>query len=248
MIVDFLKQDFEKRKKKNPRYSIRSYARFFGIDSSSLAKILSGSLKLTHRRAKQILDRLEIDPALKNSLLLSLGEHTQKGFPKDADFTVLSAEHASLMAHWEFYAILSLAEIRPFKPDPNWIAKRLGSTVDRVGPILDALILMELIVKKKDGWFPSGKQITAPSDFPTSALKEVHREYIEKSVTALMTHPSETGDISGITIAIPEKKLPEAARRIKEFRRTLAAYLNDESGTDEVYRINIQMFALSKKI
>ena len=43
MLQAFLKEHFDKRKRKNPRYSIRSFAKFLGVESSTLSKILKGS-------------------------------------------------------------------------------------------------------------------------------------------------------------------------------------------------------------
>ena len=59
------------------------------------------------------------------------------------------------------------------------------------------------------------------------------------------TDAFQESDITGITMAIDSKKLKEAKKRITNFRRSLAEFL--ESGTrDSVYRLNLQLFPLSK--
>jgi len=51
--------------------------------------------------------------------------------------------------------------------------------------------------------------------------------------------------MSGITVLISEDKIPEASRRIKEFRRSLAHFLAIDQG-EALYRLNIEFFPLKK--
>ncbi len=67
-------------------------------------------------------------------------------------------------------------------------------------------------------------------------------------VMAVGAHPDEEQDISGITLLISSDKISEAKRRIKEFRRSLAQYLEAPAGSPkpELYRIGVQLFPLKK--
>lgn len=182
--------------------------------------------------------------------MLSLKDHKQVRFPKEEDFIVLGEESAPYMSKWEFFAVLSLAEIPNFKANVDWIAKRLGSTTERIRPILEILIHYQLILKVNGKYCASKKQITAPTGYSPHALKTVHEEYIQKSIETLWSSSKSIKDISGVTIAIHEDKLPEAIRRIKDFRRTLSYYLHGdgESPLNQVYRLNIQLYSLTPSI
>lgn len=93
---------------------------------------------------------------------------------------------------------------------------------------------------------PAGRPLTALPTFDNKALKQVHAEYILKARDSMMNDPSAVRDISGITAATNLKKLPEAVRRIKVFRRTLAEFLKDEN-PDAVFRLNVQLFPLVRE-
>lgn len=53
-FVKFLLEDFKLRQIKNPRYSMRAYAKFLNIDQSSLAKILKGKRSCGPRLSRKL--------------------------------------------------------------------------------------------------------------------------------------------------------------------------------------------------
>jgi hypothetical protein len=57
-----LSEELQKRAKKNPGYSIRSFARFLELEPSSLAQILSGKRKLTDKMCQRLGKRLGYGP------------------------------------------------------------------------------------------------------------------------------------------------------------------------------------------
>lgn len=243
VIVDFLNKEFLRRKKKNARYSIRAFAKALGVDASAFARILKGERKLSAPVARTVLDRLNLDESLKATLLLSLHEPSST-FPDDRDYVVPPASTAKWMAHWEFYAVLSILEIPKVAQDVDALAERLGSRRETISGILGCLAENGLIRKVNRRWVPSGVRLTTPPDFPAASAKASHRENIEKSIESLMSGDWQTRDISGITVAMPIEKFPEAVRRIKVFRRMLGRYLG-EGEPDSVYRLNIQFFPLA---
>ncbi len=65
-------QEFLHRKKKNPRYSIRSYARALCVDASLLCKLLSGKHLPSLKTAVSLAVKLNLDDELKKQFLESL--------------------------------------------------------------------------------------------------------------------------------------------------------------------------------
>ena len=68
--------------------------------------------------------------------------------------------------------------------------------------------------------------------------------FIKQSIDALFAVPVESRDITSMTMAIDKNKIPEAKRKIKQFRRNLCQFL--ESGEkNEVYNLNVQLIPLT---
>lgn len=243
MLIHHLQNEFQARRKKNPRYSLRAFARSIKTDPSTLAKLLKRSRKVTPTQALRIVQALDMDLAMKSTLLLAVLEG-RSGPPPDGERfrdVDLSAEG---MEHWEFYAVLSLLELETTKHSVPWIAKRLGTSEERVAKCIRGLEKFRYIEKDGKRWKIATPQLTnpPPQGKPNPVLQNVQREYIEIATRAIH-HPIDTRDLSGSTIAMCSQKLPEAWRRIREFRRALADYLAD-GPKDSVYRINIQLFRL----
>lgn len=242
MLLEHLRGELENRSRKNPRYSVRAFARSLRIDSSTLSALLNGKRPVTAQTAKRILEELDIDPSLKNHILLS----TIKANEKRADnFLLVPNDALELIGGWEHYAILSLLEVSGFKATATAIANRLNISTGVAISALKRLEKLEMVKRGKHCWSSAGKQLETTTDVPSFALRKANREYIEKALSSLEQHSVDERDISGITMAISTRKLPEAKRIIREFRQSLSQFL--ESGEkNEVYRLNVQLFPLKK--
>lgn len=243
MLIEHLKKTFADRSRKNPQYSLRSFARSLDIDSSTLSAILRGKRPLTAKTAKRLIEALEIrDPRESNELLLgSLGETAAV-----PSYETLSLEVAEVISSWEHFAILALLELDGFRAQNKTIARRLNLPLGIVIECLNRLELLGLVKQKSDTWVLTGKNMATPSNVPNSALRETLRQCIAKALESLEKDPVESRDITGTTMAISSKKLPEARRLIQDFRRNLSAFL--EAGSkDAVYRLNVQLFPLSQE-
>lgn len=243
MLISYVQAEFSRRKKANPRYSLRAFARSLRIDHSTLAKLLKRSRKTTASQALKIVQALDMDPAMKSTLLLSVIEG-KAPLPADELRFVDADPDAEGMGYWEFYAVLSLLELPGAKHSVKWLAKRLNSTESRVAACVRGLEKRGYLRPDGKRWSVTSVILTNPPRPKGPAIRQAQYEYIMKGSEAL-DHPIDTRDISGSTVAIAMGKIPEAWRRIGEFRRSLSDYLAD-GPKDGVYRLNIQLFRLDR--
>lgn len=69
-----LKEQMDLRKQKNPRYSLRSFARLLNCDPTYLSKLNSGKLMLSVERANDFAGRLKLSGSERKSFILSAAE------------------------------------------------------------------------------------------------------------------------------------------------------------------------------
>ncbi len=74
----------------------------------------------------------------------------------------------------------------------------------------------------------------------------MQRHVLEKALTAIDVVPQDEKDITSMTMAIDESKIPEAKKRIKAFRRQLCEFLETGKQT-RVFNLGIQLYPISKK-
>lgn len=244
-LIEQMKRTFAERCRKNPSYSLRAFARSLGMDSSTLSAILKGKRPLTLKNARKIVEGLNItNPVEAQALIVStLAAEESAAVPS---YTELAMESAEAISSWQHFAILALLEINGFKGQERAISERLNIPFGIVSECLNRLEKLGLIVKKKDLWQLTGKNMATPSQLPSAALREGHRQYILKVLHSLEVDPVEVRDVSGITMAVSKARLAEAKIMIQEFRRCLSTYM-EEGPRDAVYRLNIQLFPLSQE-
>lgn len=245
MLVEHMKRTFAARCRKNSSYSLRAFSRSLGMDSSTVSAVLKGKRPLTIKTAQKIVDGLGItNPAEAQKLVM--GTFSIVKSEKLFNYTELALENAEAISSWQHFAILALLEIKDFKGQERGISERLNIPFGIVSECLSRLEKLGLITKKNDRWHLTGRNMTTPSQIPSAALREGHRQVILKAIHSLESDPVHLRDISGITMAVSKSRLAEAKSLIQDFRRQLSAFM-EVGNRDAVYRLNIQLFPLSQE-
>jgi uncharacterized protein (TIGR02147 family) len=243
-ILEFLKTELEEKKKRNPKFSLRALAKQLNMHSATLSQILNSKRSLSFKIASQILTALDVEDYKKNALLLTL-EDENAYHEAPTEYVELSPDQITAMAGWQFYAILCALELPLKSFDPTEIGRVIGCDLERIKSSLDELERFGFISVEDGRIIPFKGKLTAPPGLPVAARKRAHLEYLEKANEALVRSKEMADcDFSGVTLSTSKDKLPEASRRIREFRRSLARFLGEGDKKDAVYRINIQYFPL----
>jgi hypothetical protein len=108
----YLRNELARRRARNPRYSLRAFARRLGTHHTTLARILGDRHRLTAPR------------------IAALG--TRVGLSAREIGAACLHEHERVVA--------SLVESGGFRPDSRWLATRSGLTVDAVNVALQSLL------------------------------------------------------------------------------------------------------------
>ena len=237
-LLSVLNEDFLKKTEKNPQYSLRSYAKWLGINPTSLSLFLNGKRGLALSAKKRIALKLDLP-------VETLAQILNKDSPSSHLFNEIALDKIHLISDWFYFAVLSLMETKEFQDSPKWIARRLNITQRQATSALVKLEKLGMAIRDKAGILrASGKSFQAPDHISSVIMRRTHYQALELARASLDHVPLELRDFSAMTMAIDPAKLPHAKKRIKFFRRRLCSQL--ESGKKkEVYRLCIQLFPLS---
>jgi hypothetical protein len=120
-----LKLEFRRRSERNPRYSLRAFARDLGSDHATISQILRGRRSLSPGMVRQLGSHLRLDP-------LTIGEAA---------------------AQQNAEAVLRLAQSPGFRVQSRWIATRTGLPVDTVNVALHRLVRDgDLVMESSTSW------------------------------------------------------------------------------------------------
>jgi transcriptional regulator with XRE-family HTH domain len=113
----YLSAAFEQRRRANPRYSLRSFARSVAVDHSTLSQILRKRRRLTSKSLRRMAVRLGLNRA-----------HID-------EYCALENEAA----------ILQALSHRKFRADSRWLAMLLNIPIDEINVALQRLLRKRLI-------------------------------------------------------------------------------------------------------
>jgi hypothetical protein len=123
-----LKTEFAQRRGRNPRYSLRAFARDLGTDHSSLSQILRSRRSLSPQTIRLFGGRLRLAPQVITDACVQ--QNAQ--------------------------AILLLARSPLFRTHSRWIATRTGIPLDGVNTALHWLLSHgKLTMKSANSWTPT---------------------------------------------------------------------------------------------
>ena len=244
-VQKILRSELSKRVRKNPKYSLRSFARGSGVSHTVLSLVMSGKRPLSRKAAAKLSGFLALAPEDRRRLLLRDGEPVT---PVSYDFQQVSLDTFAVISDWYHYAILSWLELPEARLEARAVSRALSIPESEAKLAIERLTRLELVREISPGCFrQAGKSLSVENTVSTSATRLFHRQLLEKALEALETQPAEVRDHSSMTLAIDPALLPFARKRIQGFRRELAAELEARGNPGAVYELTVQLFPVTNQ-
>ena len=146
-----------------------------------------------------------------------------------------------------------LRELAPAMPGARPLAMahacRPEVSAAEVSESLSFLVKANLLQKDKDGNYAQTDKVvtTGPMEFTPLAVRGLHRQMGEFAIDAIENVPQDERHFSGLTLGITREAYEKIVQRIAEFRKDIIAIATSETATEEVYRLNVQFFPMTKK-
>jgi uncharacterized protein (TIGR02147 family) len=152
------------------------------------------------------------------------------------------------MSDWYHLAILELISLESFRPDPLWIAKKLGVSASEVREAVARLVRLGVLEIRSDGsWAPLAPFVAGPDGIPSEAVRRFHAQVLARATASLETQNILERDISTVFMAFDSGQLDEAKKLIKEFRRSFSKKMPRPRKLDSLYSLGIQFVRLDEK-
>jgi len=240
-----LEEELLERCRKNPQYSLRSFARSLGVDHTTLSRVLRGNRPI----GRKLFIRLSHALNLSGPEIKHLSESLEGKAPTSIAYSSVALESMIAISDWYHDAILELTQTTDFKDDPKWIAKRLQITVSEVNVALERLLNLGFLERNAEGKICNsiGGNSYLPDGLTHPALIRLQKSLLKKSVDSLQNDPISKRDHTSVTLPMTPKDVPEVKKRIKKFRRELTEFLmRDKENFEEVYEMTFSLFPLTR--
>jgi uncharacterized protein (TIGR02147 family) len=112
---------------------------------------------------------------------------------------------------------------------------------------LDFLTKSGLLKKDEDNFVQSETSIKGTTDATRLAMRNMHRQ-MSRLATSALELPKEIRNFSGVTMGLSRESFHKIECVLNECRRQIIAIAAEEKNIEQVYRLNLQLFPLTKNV
>ncbi|KYG67325.1 hypothetical protein AZI86_10025 [Bdellovibrio bacteriovorus] len=255
--IKVLKDELNLRRKKNPSYSLRAFAKYLEISPSLLSNLLRGLKGISDKKAGNIAKKLQLDAENKKFFVLSaVGAHgrsatKRKGaaaelenLKKRQDNTVkFAGNEIEVIRSWHYLTFLELLELKDCDHSITWFARRLGLSTMATDKIVSQLISLKMVEIIDQKYTARHAESQSSFDVPSPAIKDFHRSVLTEAAKALVRDDVMKREYMSMTFAFNEKKVAEAKEALREFQTQFASrFYEQDAEKDSVYQLSLQFF------
>lgn len=254
-VEQFLQEELLKRCERNPRYSLRAFAKSLQLHPATLSHILGGRRPITRKLLKKLGTALELSPDTLQEFEAHLSfRRSKRAAQADArsreDFYPLANDVFRVVSDWYHFALLELIKVKGFQPKPAWIARTLGVTVNEVNIAVERLQRIGLLEIRDGQWKAVFRRTSSEAigTATTGARRKFQRQILQKAIDALEQTPLGEREQSAMTFSMDSRLMPIAIEEIESFRKNLTAKLGAKVNHDRVYHLSVSLYPVSQKI
>lgn len=258
----FLLEALAQRQEKNPRYSMRAFARDIGLSPQNLDKVLKAKTGLSSHAAEKIAIQLQLKKS-DRELFIALVEakhHRSKvlrlaaksrieKLRADLAFQKITGEEFNLISSWYHMACYMLVDLEDFKPDMGWVSLKLGIAEAQAKAAYDKLFEVGLLREENGRWRRDANKFSVSSEQASQPIQKYHRQLWAKAEKSLMEDDPAVRDFSATLLSISLSDIDFVKSEIDSFHKSLIKKISARPGVAErIYGLSFQFFPVDRGI
>ena len=257
-------RDYYEERKRSSVFSWQKFAQDAGFSSAVFLKyVCEGKKNLSLGSAGSVASAMGLAGYEQTYFVLMVSyAHAKSDKAKRAAFEercalakahkmrVLGKDEFDYFKSWKNPVLRELAPHMPgAKPLEMARACSPSITAAEVTETLDFLVKLKLLKRDRDGnYHQTDKTITmGDMDVVPVAARELQRQMGEFAIKAIDLPLSER-TMSGFVLGLTERSYERIRKEMTDFYRRVVAIATEDDETERVYRMNMQLFPLSKRI
>ena len=255
-------RDFYEERKRSSLFSWREFSKLAGFASPNFMQLVcEGKSRLSKTGVEKVADAMGLagadrdyffamerfGDARSDSMKLQAFNEMQK-IAKENRLRVVDAEAFKYFESWVNPVLRELAPIMP-GAKPLELARRCIPVVSaaEVRHSLDFMCRAEFLNKVgEDTYVQTEKVVTGSTEAIPLALRSMNRQMSKFATEAIDEIPPEKRHITGVTLGMSESTYQWLVQKLETLRQQVVAMAAKEKEYDKVYRLNLQLFPLTK--
>jgi uncharacterized protein (TIGR02147 family) len=257
----YLRDFYDDKKRKNPRFSYQTWANSAGFRSKSLfPELISGKKNIGDDAVDSVARSIGLEGktfAYFESLIAfnQAKTHEQKTrtWARLSEFNprsfarLLVRDQHDFYRQWYHHTVRELIAMNDIGDDWDRLAALVVPAITpRQAKASVALLLrLGLVVKKGKRYELTDAVVTSGDEVRSVAVTEFHLQNLEVAKKAVTECPSMERDVSCVAAALSPQGYMAVKEEIRRFREKLVAIVEKDAKQDRVYHVNIQLYPTS---
>lgn len=254
---EILKHEFTERVKRNPRFSLRAFAKLIGLAPARVSDILLYKKGMSSQIAKEVANALQFsekDAEYFSTLVESLHARNPqkrseasllaKKFIKSHQTLFLQVDAFEMISDVNYLALIQLIKIQKNLCTNESLALEMNLSENEVENMLTRLARLELVSKENKSHRVLHETIVTPDNIASETSKNIHQQILNKAMTSLKTQSIDERDFCATVMPLNPKNVATIQKSIREFISRLMDEHSSASEGSKVYCYSSQLFKM----
>lgn len=257
-------RDFYEERKKTSAFSWREFAKLAGFVSPTYLKLVcDGKTNLSKPGVHKVANALGLEGFERTYFehLVMFGHAKNDGerkavldeIQRSAKINKMHVLNADGFRFCESPIYPIVRELAPLMPgaQPNEMAAKIEHEVSAldVRETLQFLVKSGLLKKAGENTYEqTSKMVKISKEALPLTVRSMNREMGRLGVLSLDLENEAERNVSGVTMGLDDETYARIVEEVNECRRKIAAIAGDAKKINRVYRLNLQLFPLTKKV
>ena len=257
-------RDFYESRKKCSAFTWREFAKLAGFSSSGFLKLVcDGKTRLSKVGVEKVLSAMNLSGAQAEYFraMVSFCDSQQpdvrrtsfERMMKIASENRVEFLEAKSFAYFSSWANPALRELAPIMKGASPL--EMGHTLVPAISAAEARESLDLqeslgLLKKDEcgNYVQTSEGVSSTREVISATVVNMQKQYAHLAAESLERYTREYRHISGMTMGLDREAYERLAAELDAFRKKVAEIVSNVKSYDRVYRMNLQLFPLSKKV
>jgi uncharacterized protein (TIGR02147 family) len=256
----FLRQVLTDRIRKNPSYSLRSFAKQLFVSPSVISDVFSGRRHLSLQSGLKIGQKLGLDPEEREylNLLIQFATAKDDGVKRETlermnlinearPIRNLDLDAFKMISDWYHIPIIEMSNLPKTQMTSKRIAKRLGITPLEAEKALERLLRLSILEKDATGrYVKTYTDGLFSSEQAHLGLQQFHGKMLEKAAASLLVQKPSERYIGSETFCFTADQLQEFSKLANKFFSRAVNLSRKTEKKSDVYHLGVQFFPVTR--
>ena len=256
-------QEFYEERKRCSAFSWREFSHLAGFSSSNYMKLVcDGKTRLSKVGVERVAMAMELEGSAKEYfaqmvVFADSGDEAKKNaalkrmreLAKENKVRTLSADAYAYFSEWYNPVLRELAPMNP-GAKPMELSKLCYPEISatEIRKTLDFLVQMGLLQKHDEyHYVQTEKVVMGVAGMVPPAMRPMHRQMAKLAIDAIDNVPVEDRSFAGATMGISRDTYRRIACEAEKFRQRVVSIASEDKHGEQVYRLNLQLFPLTRR-